>query len=308
MTQLRFDDRVVIVTGAGRGLGRAYAIFFAAQGARVVVNDLGSSMTGEGADRSTAEEVVARIAGAGGDAVASTDSVATAEGAQRIVDTALARFGRVDALINNAGIVVYKHFDDVDSSDLQRQLDVHLVGSFNTTRAVWPVMIEQQYGRIVMTSSSAIFGRADVVTYSSAKAGVIGLGRSLAVAGKPHGIKVNIVVPRAHSRMWGAGDAPNKQEATDWPSPEQAAPLVAYLAHDECPVSGEIYRTGGGRHSRVFIAESPGTFAATLQDVRDSFDQINEEGSYYVPRDSDSLNARGMEIEIERKTSTGATR
>jgi NAD(P)-dependent dehydrogenase (short-subunit alcohol dehydrogenase family) len=306
MSKLRFDDRVVIVTGAGRGLGRAYAGFLAEHGARVVVNDLGSSMTGDGADRSTAEEVVAEIAQSGGVAVANTDSVATAEGAQGIVDTALESFGRVDALINNAGIVVYKQFDEVDAADLQRQLDVHLIGSFNTSRAVWPVMVEQRYGRIVMTSSSAIFGRADVVTYSSAKAGVIGLGRSLAVAGGAHGIKVNVVVPRAHSRMWGQGDAPKKQDATDWPSPDQAAPIVGYLAHEACRVSGEIYRTGGGRHSRVFIAETPGAFAETLEEVRDSLDAINDEASYYVPPDSDSLNAHGMEIEIARKISAGA--
>jgi len=284
MSELRFDGRVAVVTGAGRGLGRAYAYLLAQRGAKVVVNDLGGSMGGEGADATPAQQVVDEIADADGEAVADTHDVSTAEGGRAIVETALHRFGRIDILVNNAGIIRWGGLPEVGLDNLERHLAVHLAGSFNTMRAAWPHFVGQRYGRVVLTTSSGMFGLADNLSYAAAKAGVVGLARSAKVAGEPHGIKVNLIAPAAQTRM--AGGAPT--DDSRMPS-AAAAPMVAYLAHEDCPVSGEIYTAGAGRFARVFLASTEGyrhqDGLPTVEDVAAQWAAINDETGYYVPAD-----------------------
>ena len=203
MTVLSFEGRVAVVTGAGRGIGRAYALLLAQRGASVVVNDLGGSTEGTGTDLGPASEVVDEIAAAGGSAVADGHDVSSVQGAQALVDAAVERFGRLDVLVNNAGIVRWAGFPEADADNLAAHLAVHLGGSFNTTRAAWPHMVEQDYGRIVMTTSTGIFGLPNNTSYATAKGAVIGLTRSLATAGRRQGIKVNCVAPAAFTRMAG---------------------------------------------------------------------------------------------------------
>jgi NAD(P)-dependent dehydrogenase (short-subunit alcohol dehydrogenase family) len=282
MSELRFDGRVAVVTGAGRGLGAAYARLLAARGAQVVVNDLGSSMGGEGADDGPASDVVAEIVAAGGTAVADTHDVTTEAGADALVATATDRFGRIDVVVNNAGIMRWAGMPAVDERDLSRHWDVHVGGAFNTTRAAWPRLVDQGYGRVVMTTSSGVFGLPNNLAYAAAKGGVIGLTRSLATAGAEHGIGVNAIAPGAFTRMAGKGEAPPAM------TPELVAPMAAYLAHEDCPVNGEIYAAGFGRFARVFIAQAEGYVApggASLEDVADHWDEINDEASYSVPAD-----------------------
>jgi NAD(P)-dependent dehydrogenase (short-subunit alcohol dehydrogenase family) len=283
MTEHRFEGRVAVVTGAGRGIGRAYALLLADRGARVVVNDLGGSIGGEGADAEPASAVVGEIVAAGGDAIADANDVASAAGAQALVDGALERFGRVDALVNNAGIMKWARMPEVDERDVARHYAVHVGGSFNTTRAVWPHFVDRGYGRIVMTTSSGVFGLAGNVAYATAKGGVIGLTRTLAVEGAAHGIKVNAVAPAAFTRMAGHG------EATPESSPDLVAPMVAFLAHEDCPVSGEIYAAGFGRFTRVFVASTEGYVhtdsAPSVEDVAQHWSTINGEQGYAVPAD-----------------------
>ena len=281
MIEHRFDGRVAVVTGAGRGLGRAYARLLAARGATVVVNDLGGSMEGSGTDDGPASSVVAEIAEAGGEAVADTHDVATEGGARSLVDTAIERFGRVDILVNNAGIMRWGRFPDVDAEALHAHLAVHVVGSFNTAKAAWPHLVEQGYGRIVMTTSTGMLGLPNNTAYATAKGGVLGLSRSLATAGAKHGIKVNLIAPAASTRMAGDG-------GPDMP-PELVAPMIGFLAHEDCPVTGEIYTAGAGRFARLFVASTPGHVHVgsepTIEDVAGHWDTINEEHGYTVPAD-----------------------
>jgi NAD(P)-dependent dehydrogenase (short-subunit alcohol dehydrogenase family) len=282
MGDLRFDGRVAIVTGAGRGIGRAHARLLAARGARVVVNDLGGSAGGEGADAGPAESVVAEIRGAGGDAVADTHDVSTVEGGHAVVDGAIAHYGRVDILINNAGIIRWGGLPDVDLGNLERHLAVHLVGSFNTMRAAWPHLVAQRYGRVVLTTSSGLFGLDNNLSYATAKAGLVGMARSAKLAGAPYGIMVNLIAPAAQTRMAGGG--PDDAMPSD-----AVAPMVAVLAHESCPVSGEIYTAGAGRFARLFIASTEGYLHAggpvTPEDVAANWATINDEAGYAVPAD-----------------------
>lgn len=279
---LRFDGRVAIVTGAGRGLGRAYARLLAGRGASVVVNDVGSSMAGDGADARVAARVVEEIVAAGGTAVADGHDVSTPDGGAALVDAALARFGRVDAVVNNAGIMRWAGMPEVTATHLDDHLGVHVRGSFNTARAAWPHFAAQGCGRVVNTTSAGLFGLPDNVAYATAKAGIVGLTRSLAAAGSKHGIKVNAVAPAAVTRMAGQPDGADPALA-----PELAAPLVAYLAHEDCPVSGEVYAAGGGRFARIFVACTPGWVDtnATIEDVAAHWAAINDERGYDVPAD-----------------------
>jgi NAD(P)-dependent dehydrogenase (short-subunit alcohol dehydrogenase family) len=282
----RFDGRVAVVTGAGRGIGRAYALLLAERGARVVVNDLGGSIEGDGADAGPASDVVAEIVDGGGEAIADTSDVATPDGAVALVHAAVERFGRLDVLVNNAGIVQWAGFPDADADNLDRHLAVHVAGSFNTTRAAWPHMAEAGYGRIVMTTSTGMFGLPDNLSYATAKAAVVGMTRSLATAGAAHGIKVNLIAPAAFTRM--AGMPADRPEARQMP-PELVAPMVAFLAHEACPVSGEIYAAGAGRFARIFVASTPGYVhpdaAPTIEDVAEHWAAINDETGYDVPAD-----------------------
>jgi NAD(P)-dependent dehydrogenase (short-subunit alcohol dehydrogenase family) len=282
-----FEGRVAVVTGAGRGIGRAYALLLAERGAGVVVNDLGGSMDGVGADAGPASAVAAEIVAAGGAAIADVHDVATVAGAEALVDAAAERFGRVDVLVNNAGIIRWAGLPDADAANLDQHLAVHVGGSFNTTRAAWPRMVEQGYGRIVMTTSSGMFGLPHNLSYATAKAAVIGLTRSLVTAGAKHGIKVNLIAPAAMTRMAGqAGDADDPQGPM---APALVAPMVAYLAHEDCPVSGEIYAAGAGRFARIFIASTEGYVHGdanpTIEDIAGNWARINDEAVYTVPRD-----------------------
>jgi NAD(P)-dependent dehydrogenase (short-subunit alcohol dehydrogenase family) len=282
-----FEGRVAVVTGAGRGIGRAHARLLAERGASVVVNDLGGSVGGVGADREPASAVTAEIVAAGGTAIADSSDVATVDGAQALVDAAVARFGRLDALVNNAGIVRWAGFPEADADNLERHLAVHVAGSFLTARAAWPHLVEQHYGRIVMTTSSGLFGLPNNVSYATAKAAVIGLTRSLTTAGAEHGIKVNLLAPAAMTRM--AGRAGEAEDGGGPMAPELVAPMAAFLAHEDCPVSGEIYAAGAGRFARIFIAQAEGYVhagpAPTIEDVAANWAAINDESVYSVPAD-----------------------
>ena len=289
MTELRFDGRVAVVTGAGRGLGRAYARLLAERGASVVVNDLGGTVDGTGRDGAPAAAVVAEIEAAGGKALADTNDVSTEDGAAALVRAAIEQLGRVDVLVANAGIMRWGGFPDVDRHTLEQHLRVHLEGSFLPARAAWPHFVEQSYGRIVLTTSTGLLGLRDNTAYATAKGAVLALARNLAVAGAEHGIKANCVAPAASTRMAG-GHGPELPE-------EQVAPLVAYLAHESCPVSGETYTAGGGRFARLFLGSTEGHVhpeeaTPTVEDVAKSWPEINDESGYYVPTDLIDWSAR----------------
>ncbi len=293
MNTYNFEGRVAIVTGAGRGIGRAYALLLAERGASVVVNDLGGSMEGVGADAEVADLVAAEITEAGGSAVADKSDVATVAGAQALIDAAIEQFGRLDILINNAGIVRWAGFPEADSDNLASHLAVHVAGSFNTTRSAWPHMVNQGYGRIVMTTSSGMFGLPNNTSYATAKAAVVGLTRSLTTAGTAHGIRINLIAPAAFTRMAGLpsteADSPEGSAVSKQMAPDLVAPMVAYLAHESCPVSGEMYTAGAGRFARLFIASTEGYITATpkptVEDVAENWATINDETDYFVPAD-----------------------
>jgi NAD(P)-dependent dehydrogenase (short-subunit alcohol dehydrogenase family) len=282
---------VAVVTGAGRGLGRAYAMLLADRGAAVVVNDLGTSLTGDGTDERLAESVAAEIVAAGGVAAADTNDVSSPATAQALVDATVDRFGRVDIVINNAGVIAWAEFPDIDDDNFARHLAVHLGGSFLLARAAWPHLVEQSYGRIVMTTSSGIFGLPNNASYAAAKGGVIGLTRSLATAGAAHGIRANAIAPAAMTRM--AGRVPS--ETAERMDPALVAPMTAYLAHEACPVSGEIYAAGAGRFARILLAQVPGYVhtgdAPTIDDIATQWEAINDERGFIVPADLMSWSA-----------------
>jgi NAD(P)-dependent dehydrogenase (short-subunit alcohol dehydrogenase family) len=291
--QLSFEGRVAVVTGAGRGIGRAHAELLAERGASVVINDLGGSMDGIGEDAGVASGVAAAIVAAGGTATADTSDVATVEGGQSLIDTAVQRYGRIDILVNNAGIIRWAGLPKADADNLSSHLAVHVLGSFNTTRAAWPHMVDQAYGRIVMTTSSGLFGLPENLSYATAKGAVVGMARSLSTAGAAHGIKVNLIAPGAFTRMAGqpaaGADATDGAAVSPQMSPDLVAPMVAFLAHEDCPVTGEIYSAGFGRFARIFIGSTPGyvhgTPDPTVEDVARHWDAINDEDGYTVPAD-----------------------
>ncbi len=275
MPDLRFDDRVAVVTGGGRGLGRSYAMLLAAQGAKVVVNDPGGSLTGDGTDVGPAEEVVRDIVAAGGEAVANTDSVATPAGGEAIVDAALDRYGRIDILIHNAGNVRRASLKAMSYDDFEAVLDVHLRGAFHVVRQAFPLMCEAGYGRIVLTSSiGGLYGNHDVANYAAAKAGIIGLSNVAALEGQASGVKCNVIVPGAVTRMAAGLDT----SAYPPMEPELVAPAVGWLAHESCSINGEILAAIAGRIARVVVAETPGVYrpAWTIEDVGEHLDAIRD--------------------------------
>ena len=292
MSRYNFDGRVAVVTGAGRGIGRAYALLLAERGASVVVNDLGGTMEGDGSDDQPAATVTAEIVDAGGSAIADGSDVATVAGGQSVVDAAVDGFGRIDIVVNNAGIIRFGSLPEVDIDNLESHLAVHVGGSFNTTRAAWPHMVDHGYGRIVMTTSTGMFGRPDNLGYATAKAGVVGMTRSLKAAGAAHGINVNLIAPSASTRMVLPSGRPVSPPPAipEGMEPELVAPMVAFLAHEDCDVSGEIYLAGAGRFARIFIASTEGYVhprpgRPTIEDVADHWDSINDERGYYKPAD-----------------------
>ena len=283
MATLRFDDRVAVITGAGRGLGRAYALLLASRGAKVVVNDLGSSMKGEGADAGPAQEVVDEIKAAGGEAVACTDSVSTPEGGKAIIDAAMDNYGRIDILIHNAGNVRYGSLKEITYEDFEAVLDVHLRGAFHVVRPAFPLMCDAGYGRIVLTSSiGGLYGNKKVVNYGVAKAGMIGLSNVAALEGADEGVKCNVIVPSAVTRMAEGVDT------SFYPpmGPELVAPAVGWLAHESCSVSGEMLVSIAGRMARAYIAETEGVYESswTIEDVAEHMEEIrNTDGSWILP-------------------------
>jgi NAD(P)-dependent dehydrogenase (short-subunit alcohol dehydrogenase family) len=246
----------------------------------VVVNDLGGSAEGVGADADVASAVVAEIAAAGGTAIADGSDVSTTAGAEALVAAAIDGFGRIDVLVNNAGIMRWAGFPEADAENLERHLAVHVAGSFNTARAAWPHMVERAYGRIVNTTSNGTLGLPKNLSYATAKGGVIGMSRSLAVAGRKHGIKVNLIAPVAGTRLGGEG-----MPGMD---PHLVAPMVGFLAHEDCPVTGEVYVAGAHRFARMFIAVTEGHVVEgepSIEDVAREWSAINDESAYTVPAD-----------------------
>ncbi len=259
MSDLRFDGRVAIITGAGGGLGRSHALELARRGASILVNDPGAAVDGTGPSSFAADRVVEEITAMGGIAAPNHDSVATSEGGQAIVQAALDAFGRVDVLINNAGILRDKAFHHMDQTMIDSVVDVHLKGALFVSAPAFRAMREQGYGRIVNTSSaSGLFGNFGQANYGAAKAGLAGLTRVLAIEGAGHGIKVNAIAPVALTRMTQdlLGDLAAKV------SPETVSPLVAFLANEQCPVNGHVYSVAGGRIARIFVAETHGVVLA----------------------------------------------
>ena len=282
MQELRFDDRVAVITGAGRGLGRSYALLLASRGAKVVVNDLGASMKGGDADAGPAEEVVAEIKAAGGQAVASTDSVATPEGGKAIIDTALKTFGKIDILIHNAGNVRRGSLKELSYEDFENVLDVHLRGGFHVVRPAFPLMCRQGYGRIVLTSSiNGLYGNPNVVNYSVAKAGLIGLSNVAAIEGAAEGVKSNVIIPAAVTRMAEGLDT----SAYPPMDPELVAPAVAWLAHESCSVTSEMLIAVAGRVARAYAAETEGVYQPswTVEQIAQRIEEIrNTDGEPWL--------------------------
>jgi len=257
MSEIRFDDRVAIVTGAGGGLGRAHALLLASRGAKVVVNDLGGAVDGSGGSEKAADAVVAEIEAAGGTAVANYESVSEVEGAQAIVKSATDAFGKVDVVINNAGILRDVSFHKMTKAQWDAVIAVHLTGTMNVSHAAWPLMREQGYGRVVNTASAAgLYGNFGQVNYGAAKLGILGLTHSLAQEGFKKGIRVNCIAPIAKSRMTETIGLP--AEVLDRLEPTKVAPVVAYLASESCDLNGQCFSVGGGYVSRVAVVECAG--------------------------------------------------
>jgi NAD(P)-dependent dehydrogenase (short-subunit alcohol dehydrogenase family) len=285
MSDLGFDNRVAIITGAGNGLGRSHALEFARRGARLVVNDLGGSVDGSGGSTGPAQQVVDEIVALGGEAVANTDSVATPEGGQAIVQSAIDAFGQVDIVVNNAGILRDKSFHNMTIDMINAVIDVHLRGAFYVTHAAWTHMRDQGYGRVVNTSSnSGILGNFGQANYGAAKMGLVGLTNVLALEGAKHNIKANAIAPIAYTRMT-ADLMPGLDEKLQ---PEKVTPAVIYLAHESCAVTGETYSVGGGTISRFFVGLTDGYVNTdlTAEDMRDHLAQIRDETGYQVLRNN----------------------
>jgi NAD(P)-dependent dehydrogenase (short-subunit alcohol dehydrogenase family) len=284
VTEISFIDRVAIVTGAGGGLGKTYALDLAARGAAVVVNDLGGSAAGVGSDASAAQKVVDEITAKGGQAVPSYDSVSTPEGGENIVRTAVDAFGKVDVVINNAGILRDKSFLKLEWGDLDAVLDVHLKGAFYVSQPAFRIMKENGYGRFVFTASNATFGNFGQTNYSAAKMGLVGLSNTIAVEGARSGILSNVIMPVAKTRMTEEllGDF------ADYLAPELVTPMVAYLSSEACTTTHGAYSAAGGRYARVFWGLGQGWFAGrdahpTAEDIAAHLDQIENQDGYFVP-------------------------
>jgi NAD(P)-dependent dehydrogenase (short-subunit alcohol dehydrogenase family) len=291
-----FEGQVVVVTGAGRGLGRLYARELARRGARVVVNDLGGSVEGVGADPSVADEVVAEIEGEGGVAVASHDSVETPEGGEAIVGCAREHFGRLDALVSNAGIFRTPIFEDMTHDEWRRMLCVHLDGAFHVSQPAFRVMRSQGYGRFVFIASSAgLFGQPNSAHYAAAKAGILGLANVVAIEGEAHGILANTVLPFGYSRMvtstLGAEEASALRAASGFMraiEPELVVPIVVFLASRACQVTHHHYSACAGRFARVFVGLGPGWVAdagsgPTAEDIAEHVDEVAALEPFIVP-------------------------
>jgi len=305
--KIDYTNQVVIVTGAGRGLGRLYALEFAQRGAAVVVNDLGSSMHGEGADGSVADQVVEEIRRNGGKAVASYHSVATPEGGEAIVRTAIEHFGRLDVVVSNAGIFGSADFENLTTDEWRRMLNVHLDGSFFLSQPAFRVMKSQGYGRFVFTSSSAgLFGQPQEAHYAAAKAGIFGLANVVAIEGEEYGIKANSVLPFGFSRMVtetvGDADAAAQIPFLQIIDPKLVVPMVVFLASRACELTHHNYSTGAGRYARVFVGLGAGWLSAagsepTAEDIAANLAAVSTTQPFTVPS---SIADEVMEISLRR--------
>ncbi|HXN61917.1 MAG TPA: SDR family NAD(P)-dependent oxidoreductase [Acidimicrobiales bacterium] len=286
-----FDEQVVIVTGAGRGLGRLYALDLAARGASVVVNDLGGTMHGHGADDSIADKVVKEIEVAGGVAVASHDSVATPEGGDAIVQSALKTYGRLDAVVSNAGIFHTAPFDELEVDDWRRMLNVHVDGGFFLSQPAYRVMKAQGYGRFVFIASSAgLFGQPNSAHYAAAKAALLGLTNVIAIEGAEHGILANTMLPFGYSRMVTEtiGELPEDSEFLHAIDPQWVVPIVTYLSSKACDVSHHNYSACAGRFARVFVGLAEGWLAErgkppTAEDVAAHLAEVTATEPFTIP-------------------------
>jgi NAD(P)-dependent dehydrogenase (short-subunit alcohol dehydrogenase family) len=260
--RIRLEGKVAVVSGAGRGLGRAYVELLAARGARVVVNDLGTDVSGLGKDPSIAEQVADLICSRGGEAIANDSDVSTRDGGSALIATAINHFGRVDLLVNNAGICGSQPFEDATLDDFDHYWRVHLGGSVNTAKAAWPYMVAQRYGKIVFTTSvSGLFGLRGQATYAAAKCAVVGLMRVLAIEGSEHGILVNTISPAAYTRMHpAAGSRTPQAEGRRTMPVEAVAPAIVWLASDECTQTNSIYNVTAGAIQRIAIVMGPGFY------------------------------------------------
>jgi NAD(P)-dependent dehydrogenase (short-subunit alcohol dehydrogenase family) len=297
----RFDGRVAVITGAGRGLGRAYAELLGGLGASVVVNDNGSALAGEGSDTGPAQEVVAAIEAAGGEAVACTDSVATPEGGKAIIEAALDTWGRIDVLIHNAGNTRFDPLAEITYEDFRSVVDVHLMGGFNVVRPAFPRMLEAGYGRVVLTGSiGGLYTMPQTVPYAVSKAGMIGLCNAISVEGAERNVKANIILPGALTRMAEGLDT------SQYPpmGPDLVAPVVGWLAHEDCNVSGELYISMAGRVARAFVAESEGVYKSswTIDEIAENIDAIRDESRQWVfPQQQGFLRHMERSFEMARK-------
>jgi NAD(P)-dependent dehydrogenase (short-subunit alcohol dehydrogenase family) len=303
MSERRFDGRVAVITGSGRGLGREYALLLASKGAKIVVNDNGSAVAGEGSDVGPAQSVVDEIKALGGEAVACTASVATFEGGTAIIQTALDSWGRIDILIHNAGNVRYGSLAEISYEDFKAVVDVHLMGAFNVVRPAFPVMCKAGYGRIVLTGSiGGLYGTHQVVNYGVSKAGMIGLNNVAAIEGEVSGVKSNIILPGAVTRMAEGLDI------SQYPpmGPEMVAPVVGYLAHEDCAVTGEMLVSVAGRVARAFVAESEGIYRPdwTIDQVAENLDAIRDTTHQWhlPPVPSGFTDHLGKSFEMARKS------
>lgn len=273
MQQLRFDDRVAVITGAGRGLGRAYAELLASRGAKIIINDIGGNLKGEGADIGPAEEAVQAIRSAGGEAIANTDSVATPAGGKAIIEAAMDTYGRIDILIHNAGNVRRGSLKEMPQEDFDASIDVHFRGAFHVARPAFPLMCKSGYGRVVMTSSDVgLYGHHNTVNYAMSKAGMLGLVNVLALEGAAEGVKANAIVPAAVTRMAEGVDTSKFPPMTT----DMVAPAVAWLCHESCSVTGEYIVAGAGRVARAYIAETRGAYSSnwTLEEIAANIEAI----------------------------------
>jgi NAD(P)-dependent dehydrogenase (short-subunit alcohol dehydrogenase family) len=280
MSELRYDDKVAIVTGAGNGLGKCHALFLASRGAKVVVNDLGGAVDGTGSSDAAAQQVVDEIKAAGGEAVADFNSVSDRDSARGIIKTAMDNYGRVDILVNNAGILRDKSFKKMTDDEYQLVIDVHLMGTVWVCKAAWEIMNEQEYGRIINTTSAASFGNFGQTNYSGAKAGITGFSKSLAQEGARKNIKVNVLAPMARTRMTEELLGPMAKDL----HPELVTPVVAYCAHEDCSVTGEVFSAGGGRIARIFWGVTPGFRKGDIsgEDIRDNLESIMDTSDMVV--------------------------
>ncbi|HWH27520.1 MAG TPA: SDR family NAD(P)-dependent oxidoreductase [Mycobacteriales bacterium] len=284
MSEISFDGRVAIVTGAGGGLGRTYALDLAARGASVVVNDLGGSVDGKGGDDTAAQKVVDEIKANGGEAVPNYDSVSSPEGGESIVKTAVDAFGKVDVVINNAGILRDKSFVKMEWEDLQAVIDVHLMGAFYVSRPAFRVMKENGYGRFIFTASNATFGNFGQTNYAAAKMGLVGLSNTIAVEGARAGILSNVIMPVAKTRMTEEllGDFAN------YLAPELVTPMVTFLCSEANTITHGAFSAAGGRYAAVNWTLGQGWFAGqgakpTAEDIQANLEQIQSTEGFIVP-------------------------